>query len=93
MKNNVERVVREFVRPYLQSHQGDVEIIDVKDGVVKIKLRGACSGCPSSDQTVSDFIETILAEHVPGFEKVEVSKSVSPELLEMARSILSGKGL
>ena len=47
----LEKTINENIRPRLQSHGGDVQIIDIVEGVVRIKLTGACSGCPSADLT------------------------------------------
>ena len=60
------------VRPSLQADGGDIELIDVNDnGVVKVKLTGACSGCPMSTMTLKMGVEKILKQHVPEIEKVE----------------------
>lgn len=58
------------MRPYLQGDGGDVELVDVKDGVVYVKMLGACSGCAMSDVTISNVIEFALIEEVPGIVKV-----------------------
>ena len=59
------------IRPSLQADGGDVEFVDVtKDGTVKVKLKGACAGCPMSQMTLSQGIEKHLKEQVPGVEKV-----------------------
>ena len=60
------------VRPALQADGGDVELIDVdEDGVVKIKLQGACAGCPMSQMTLKMGIEKILKQNVPEVDRVE----------------------
>jgi Fe-S cluster biogenesis protein NfuA len=64
MRDKVEAVLAE-VRPSLQADGGDVELVDVDDGVVKLRLTGACSGCPMSTMTLRDGIERILKEKVP----------------------------
>lgn len=89
MREQIEKIINDQVRPYLQSHQGDIDFVDMTDGVVTIRLRGACSGCPSSDLTVRDFIEKTLANEVKGFKKIVLSREVSAELLDMARQILN----
>lgn len=78
MNNNevikeVKKVIRKL-RPYLNQDGGDLEFVDFKDGVVYIKLLGACMGCSSSDDTIKNSIEAMLLEEVPyviGVEKVE----------------------
>lgn len=60
------------VRPALQADGGDVELIDVdEDGVVKVKLQGACAGCPMSQMTLKMGIEKILKQSVPEVDRVE----------------------
>jgi Fe-S cluster biogenesis protein NfuA len=70
MKDEVKKVL-EKVRPMLQMDGGDVELVDVKDGVVKVKLTGACHGCPMSQMTLQHGIERALKKEVPGVKKVE----------------------
>ena len=67
-----EKVVAalEQVRPALLADGGDVQLIDVKDGVVKLKLTGACSGCPLASMTVKNGIERVLKEQVPEVKEV-----------------------
>lgn len=59
------------IRPYLQRDGGDVEFVKVEDGVVYVRLVGACVGCSSMDLTLRDGIEAILLEEVPGIIGVE----------------------
>lgn len=54
------------IRPYLQSHGGDVEFVKFQDGFVYIKMTGACDGCAYVDQTLEYGIEELLMEEVPG---------------------------
>lgn len=69
MKEKVEAALAE-VRPALQADGGGVELIDIKDGVVRVKLTGACGGCPMSTMTLKAGIERILKERVPEVKKV-----------------------
>ena len=61
------------IRPYLQQDGGDVEYVDFKDGLVYVKMLGACIGCSSIDTTVKDGIEAFLLEEVPGVIGVELA--------------------
>ncbi len=54
------------VRPYLQRDGGDIEIVSVEDGIVYVKMTGACDGCVALDVTLKQGIETMLLENVPG---------------------------
>jgi Fe-S cluster biogenesis protein NfuA len=84
----LEKIINEKIRPRLQSHDGDVQIIDVVDGIVKVKLTGACSGCPSADFTTKAFIEEELKKSLSWVHEVRIINEVSEDLLEMARKIL-----
>lgn len=62
----------DIVRPQLQADGGDAEIVDVtEDGIVKLRLKGACGGCPMSQMTLKMGIERILKEKVPSVKSVE----------------------
>ena len=60
----------ENIRPALQMDGGDVELVNYEDGVVYVKLLGACGGCPMSTMTLKLFIEERLKEEVPGVTEV-----------------------
>jgi len=62
--------VLDKLRPFLQRDGGDVELVDVEDGVVKLRLMGACGSCPSSTITLKAGIERALMEEVEGIEEV-----------------------
>jgi Fe-S cluster biogenesis protein NfuA len=61
------------VRPYLQEHGGEVEVLGVQDGVVRVRLAGACSGCTSAAQTLRHGVEEALREGLPGFVAMDVA--------------------
>jgi Fe-S cluster biogenesis protein NfuA len=69
MKEKVEEALKK-IRPALQADGGDVELVEVKDGVVKVKLTGACGGCPMSQMTLKMGIERILKKEVPEVKEV-----------------------
>jgi Fe-S cluster biogenesis protein NfuA len=62
--------VLDKLRPFLQRDGGDVELVDVEDGIVKLKLVGACGSCPSSTITLKAGIERALVEEVEGIQEV-----------------------
>ena len=71
LKEKIEEALNK-VRPALQADGGDVELVDVdEDGVVKVKLTGACGGCPMSQMTLKMGIEKTLKQAVPEVERVE----------------------
>lgn len=70
LKDKVKEVL-EKIRPALQADGGDVELIDVQeDGIVKVRLKGACAGCPMSQMTLKQGIESTLKQEVPGVKQV-----------------------
>lgn len=70
MKERIQ-VVLNKIRPMLQADGGDVEFIDVTDGVVKVRLQGACAGCPMSQMTLKNGIERLLKQEIPEVISVE----------------------
>ena len=71
LKEKVETALNK-VRPSLQADGGDVQLVDVdEDGVVKVKLKGSCAGCPMSQMTLKMGIEKILKQNVPEVRRVE----------------------
>jgi len=69
MREKVAAVL-EQVRPALLADGGDVQLMDVKDGVVTLKLTGACYGCPMASMTLKNGIERVLKEQVPEVKEV-----------------------
>ncbi|MEE8329480.1 MAG: NifU family protein [Thermodesulfovibrionia bacterium] len=72
LREKVEKVL-DKIRPMLQRDGGDVELVDVQqsDGVVKVKLTGACSGCPMSTMTLKNAIENTIKQELPEIKSVE----------------------
>lgn len=69
MKDKVESVL-EQIRPSLQADGGDVELVDVTDGKVSVRLKGACQGCPMATMTLQDGIARLLKEQIPEVKEV-----------------------
>ena len=69
MRDKVEAIL-EQIKPALQADGGDVELVDVTDGLVKLKLTGACSGCPMSAITLKMGIERALKQQIPEIKEV-----------------------
>ena len=70
MKNRIQNAINQ-IRPNLQADGGDVELVDVsEDGVVKVRLAGACRGCPMSQMTLKMGIEKFLKKEVPEVKEV-----------------------
>ncbi|MDY6822175.1 MAG: NifU family protein [Thermodesulfobacteriota bacterium] len=70
MKDQVTEALNE-IRPQLQADGGDVELVEIDGGIVKVRLKGACSGCPMSEITLKDGIERYLKSKVSSVESVE----------------------
>ncbi len=69
MRERVEAALNK-IRPALVADGGDLELVDVNDGVVKIKLTGACAGCPMSTMTLKMGIERVLKQDIPEVKEV-----------------------
>ncbi len=69
MREKVEAVISK-IRPFLQRDGGDIELIDVTDGVVKVRLRGACGSCPMSMMTLKMGVEKQLKQEIPEIKEV-----------------------
>jgi Fe-S cluster biogenesis protein NfuA len=69
VKEKVEQALAK-IKPALQADGGDVELVAVEDGVVKVRLTGACAGCPVASMTLKQGIERILKEQVEGVKEV-----------------------
>ena len=76
MEEQIKNVIHKL-RPYLQRDGGDIEYVDFKDGIVYVRMLGACAGCTMIDETLKDGVEQILMEEVPGVLEVQ---NISTEL-------------
>ena len=70
LKKSVELAL-EKIRPMLQRDGGDIELVEVTDGVVKVRLTGACKGCPMSQMTLKQGVEKMLLKEVAGLKDVQ----------------------
>ena len=70
MRKKVESALKE-IRPSLQADGGDVELVDVENGIVKVRLTGACAGCPMSQMTLKQGIENYIKKAIPEILSVE----------------------
>ncbi len=69
MKEKIEEALK-LIKPALQADGGDVELIDVNDGVAKLKLTGACGSCPMASLTLKNMVERTIRENVPEIREV-----------------------
>lgn len=70
LKGDVEATL-DKIRAALRAEGGDVKLVGIEDGIVKVKLQGSCAGCPFSQMTIKNFIEKELKKSVPGVKGVE----------------------
>jgi len=69
MKEKVEAILNK-IRPSLMADGGNVELVDASDGIVKVRLTGACSGCPMASMTLKHGVERALKEQLPEVKEV-----------------------
>ena len=72
----IEKTINK-IRPYIQADGGDVQLVDYKDGVVTVKMLGACAGCMAIDETLTQGIEAILIDEVPEVTAVKLDEAYS----------------
>ncbi|MCD8370506.1 MAG: NifU family protein [Clostridiales bacterium] len=89
MLEKIEKVIEEKVRPSLLSHEGDVQIVDFTDGILRIRLTGQCSGCPSAKLTTEELIGKTVMSEIPEVTDVVLVNEVNPELLDFAKKLLN----
>lgn len=88
MKDEIQKVLDEKVNPLLEEHYGGANLVEFKDGIAKVRLTGACSTCPSAQNTIEDVVKQIVMAECEGVEDVILDTSIGEDLLEMARKIL-----
>lgn len=88
MINKIEAVIKEKVRPALNAHGGDVEVLSFEDGICRIRLLGQCSGCPSAMATNEELIGKEVMDALPEVKDVVLVQETSPELIDLAHRIL-----
>jgi Fe-S cluster biogenesis protein NfuA len=69
VRDKVENALNK-IRPHLIADGGDVELVDVKDGIVSLRLKGACAGCPMSTMTMKNGIARVLKTEIPEIKEV-----------------------
>lgn len=88
MLQKVEAVLAQRIRPKLNSHGGDIELVELKNDTLTLRLLGACVTCPGNQQTLSEVIEASLKEECPNLKEVKVLFGVSNDLIQEALKIL-----
>ncbi len=86
MREEVEGVIEKDIRPLLEMQGGSIELEGVDDdGVVKVRLTGACAGCPMSQFTLVNFVEATLKDKVPGVKQVVATDDAKARFEELLR--------
>jgi len=91
MEEQIKKALIEKVNPILGEHSGGAVMTKFEDGVVTVRLSGACSGCPSAQMTTEEIVKEILMEEVAEVKDVKLDTSVSDDLIEMARKLMRGE--
>lgn len=91
ISDKINKILSEKINPLLNEHLGSAELVEVENNVVYIKMLGACGGCPASQDTIENVIETRLKEELPEIKSVKLYQGVSDELINFAKEILNGK--
>ena len=87
-EGKIRAVLSEKVNPLLKNHSGGVELAGYEGGVARMRMTGACRGCPSAQYTVEEIIRSIVLEELPEVSDIVLDTSVSPDLIDMAKKIL-----
>ncbi|MEE0772379.1 MAG: NifU family protein [Anaerovoracaceae bacterium] len=89
MEEKITAVLKEKVDPVLAAHYGGAVLAGVEDGTVYVKFTGQCASCPSAGDTLESVVKEILMSEIPEIKDVVLDRSVSEELLDMARKLLN----
>ena len=89
--NKIETTLNEDVRPALSDHKGNVAVSDFTDGILRIRLTGMCSSCPSASVTTEELIAEKLKSRIPEINEVILCTGVSDELISQAKAMLQNK--
>lgn len=89
---HIEQVLDERVRPGLSSHNGGIQITELADGLLKVRMLGQCSGCPSATLTMEELVREELMKAFPDLKDVVLIAGVSDELIKQARELLRRRG-
>lgn len=84
----LEKILNERVRPDLRTHGGDLEVLSMTDGVIRFRLLGYCSGCPSAYLTAEQLVKKQVMDALPEISDVMLVTQVSDSLMETARSLI-----
>ena len=93
MKQRVMHILEEQVNPRLMEHRGFASLAGIKDGVVTVRLEGACAGCPDAIESFERIVKAALRRGVPEIREVVLDTSGEDEMAQLARRILLTHGV
>lgn len=88
LEKKVHAVIDEKIKPHLNAHHGDIQVVSLIDGKLTVKLEGACKGCPGAQITFNDLIEQTFKEHVPEVKSIELKQELSEDMIAFAKKML-----
>lgn len=92
MHDAVEKILDRNIRPYMERHSGNVKVVGIEDGVLRVLMTGQCSCCPSARITFEELIKNEILHNVQGIKDVVLESNISEDMLAFAKKILnSGK--
>jgi len=91
MLQKIEKIIADKIRPSINEHGGDIKVVSIQDGILKIKLLGSCIGCSQANSTTSEFVKKIIFSEDIGVKDVVLETGVSEDLIEMAKKLLAKK--
>ena len=89
--NEIESFIEKNIRPYLNSHGGDVEIVSFDNNILRVKLIGQCMTCPASADTFDESIKNVLLSEFKELKDVILVNDIPQDMLDMALKILNHK--
>lgn len=89
--NKIESFIEKNIRPYLNSHGGDVEIVSFDNNILRVKLIGQCMTCPASADTFDESIKDVLLSEFKELKDVILVNDIPQDMLDMALKILNHK--
>jgi len=89
IKNEIQKILEEKVNPILSGHFGGAVLASYEDNVAAVRMTGACAACPSARFTIEEIVKNIVMENCEDVRDVVLDNSVSDELFETAKKIMS----
>lgn len=85
----INKILDEKVRPQLREHEGNIELVEIKNDIAYVRMTGHCSGCPSAIYTLESIVKEEILENTNIVKDVKLHQDVDPELYDFAKKILN----